>query len=84
MDTYSQLKAIRQQMFDDLNKQPEYRAIRAMKRFIEEMSEIYGVNAVPEAKSQPVEKPVATRSIERRVAEGPTEAVAKRIRAYAP
>jgi hypothetical protein len=75
MNALSQLKQIRQQMFEELSKMPEYRAAQAMKKFIDEISEIHGSNG-PAAGSK---------TIERRIAEGPTtEAVSQRIRAYSP
>jgi hypothetical protein len=84
MDTLAQLKQIRQQMFDELSRQPQYRAVRAMKRFIEEMTEIYAVGAVEPTAEDVDSANVFGKSVEKRLAEGPTEAVAKRIRAYSP
>jgi hypothetical protein len=78
MNALSQLKQIRQQMFEELSKTPEYRAAQAMKKFIDEMAEIQGGNA-PSAGS------AGTKTIERRIAEGPaTDGVSQRIRAYSP
>jgi hypothetical protein len=82
MNTISQLKQMRQEMFEELSKLPEYRAAQAMKKFIDEMTEIY--NRKPE--SGAVEEPhAAPKAIEKRIIEGPiAEGVSQRIRAYSP
>jgi alpha-D-ribose 1-methylphosphonate 5-phosphate C-P lyase len=41
MNAVSQLKQIRERMVEELTQIPEYRALKAMERFIAEMSNIY-------------------------------------------
>lgn len=82
MQTIAQLKQIHQQMFEELTKMPEYRAVQAMKKFIDEMSEIYGSETpAVENKSQSDAGSAAT-AIEKRIVEGPVEGATQRIRAY--
>jgi hypothetical protein len=82
MNTISQLKQMRQEMFEELSKLPEYRAAQAMKKFIEEMTEIY--SRKPENGSAEDPHP-APKAIEKRIIEGPTaDGVSQRIRAYSP
>lgn len=83
MQTIAQLKQIRQQMFDELSKMPEYRAVQAMKKFIDEMAEIYGSEGPTVENKAPSEADSALKSIEKRIVEGP-EGVSQRIRAYSP
>ncbi len=80
MNTISQLKQMRQEMYEELSKLPEYRAAQAMKKFIDEMNEIYGRSGDSGALEH-----AASRTIEKRIAEGPvTDGVSQRIRAYSP
>ncbi|HEY8163102.1 MAG: hypothetical protein ACR650_03475 [Methylocystis sp.] len=81
MNTISQLKQMRQEMYEELAKLPEYRAAQAMKKFIDEMTEIYGRTEA----SVPDNAHPAPTAIEKRIVEGPVaNGVAQRIRAYSP
>ncbi len=42
MEKMSQLKQIREQMMEELTQIPQYRALKAIDRFMGEISEIYG------------------------------------------
>ncbi|KAF2990639.1 hypothetical protein OGR47_01560 [Methylocystis sp. MJC1] len=46
MQTMTQLKAMHDQMMADLGNLPQYRALKAIDRFIQEMNEIHGVQRV--------------------------------------
>ncbi len=48
MHTMTQLDALRRQMVEELTQIPEYRALKAMERFIAEMSAIYDSPTVTE------------------------------------
>lgn len=82
MQTIAQLKQMRQQMFDELSKTPEYRAVQAMKKFIDEMSEIYGSEAPTVENKSQSDADSAVTAIEKRIVEGPVGGVTQRIRAY--
>lgn len=46
MQTMTQLKAIHDEMMAELGNLPQYRALKAIDRFIQEMNEIHGVQGV--------------------------------------
>ncbi|BDV32980.1 hypothetical protein [Methylocystis iwaonis] len=84
MQTIAQLKQMRQEMIDELSKMPEYRAVQAMKKFIDEMSEIYGSDAPTVENKNQSDANSAAKAIEKRIVEGPVENVTQRVRAYSP
>ncbi len=53
MQTLAQLKQIREQMNAELSRIPQYRALKAMERFIAELTQVY------EGTNEPAEKPRA-------------------------
>ncbi len=45
MHKMSQFKLIREQMMEEVTQIPQYRALKAMERFMGEIAEIYGASS---------------------------------------
>jgi hypothetical protein len=54
MHTVAQLKQLRDQLLEELSQIPQYRALKAMERFIGEMSSIYEGSSAPEPKEKEI------------------------------
>ncbi|MBI1867106.1 MAG: hypothetical protein HYS06_02210 [Methylocystis sp.] len=65
MYTVSQLKQLREHMVEQLTQNPEYRALKAMERFIGEISNIYDSSSLAKPQEPSVQQRVSP-SIEHR------------------
>jgi hypothetical protein len=83
MHAMTQLKQLREQMIEELTRIPQYRALKAMERFMNDMSTIYEeAPDSPEIEKQDIQHKIA-QAIESRVKNEPVSAVTKKP-AYIP
>ncbi|MBG0808624.1 hypothetical protein IY145_04470 [Methylosinus sp. H3A] len=57
MHPINELKQLREQMIEQLTQIPEYQALKAMERFIGELSSIYESSSAPAQNDGPLHKP---------------------------
>ena len=85
METVPQLKHLREQMIEELTQIPQYRALKAMERFISELSGIYEHVPQPNDTESAEFQEKVSQAIENRIKrETAAAGVAPKITPYIP
>lgn len=71
MQTLSQLKAMHEQMAGELARLPQYRALKAMDRFLAELAQIYNLEPIAAEKEEESLREKTKLAIENRVTAEP-------------
>ncbi len=83
MHAIAQLKQLREQMLEELTQIPQYRALKAIERFIGEISTIYDDPPTPEAKEKELKPPFPPQAPKKSSGE-PASAPAPKVTPYLP
>jgi len=83
MQTMSQLKTLREQMIEELTRIPQYRALKAMERFIDEMGGIYDASSFSANEQQQYQEKI-TQAVESRIRRDPAPAQTLKVTPYIP
>lgn len=85
MQTMAQLQQIREQMIEELTQIPQYRALKAMERFMAEFAAIYETpSVIPETQKAELQDKIS-QAIEARIRrDAPAAAAPHKITPYIP